>query len=54
MVSRSDIVRLKLFAAKSQKEIKNYKIDYKNHRATLWYPDGTSKHWTWSYIISSF
>lgn len=54
MISREDLVRLKLFAAKDQKILKYYKIDYKNRRATLYYPDGTSKHWTWSYIIHNF
>lgn len=50
-MSRVDIVRLKLFAAKEQKIIKEYKIDYKNHRAVTWDQDGVCKHWTWSYIV---
>lgn len=53
-ISRSEIVQMKLMAAKYCKQIASFKIDYKNKRVTIKNNNGEIKHTTWSHIIYNF
>lgn len=53
-IKRSEIVQMKLSAAKACNEIADFKMDYKNKRVIIKDKKGEIKHVTWSHIIYNY
>lgn len=54
MITREDMVYMKLMVLKYDKKIKHYNVNKRKKRAMVIMSDGSKVNWTWSHIIINF